>query len=305
MSGTAKPPVAIRITRPYASEEEFLAHEIDTLSGAGVTLIGAQARPEGVVLRFEIVLANGTPLVRGEGRVIGYKANALGSEPGLTLRFTRLDSKSKALIDRASAMRKQRRSVAPPPPSAADPTPPPRSAGPPPLPSARPGPPPLPSARPGPPPLPSARPAPPPPPSEPAVAAVEITTAEIAAAEVVPAPASSAPIAVAVGSSPELVEDDAPPSLRVTGFEDAPPSVVRAVEEEARLAAAAAAPAPQAPPPSQAAPPAPAPPAPPATVSAGPADLEKLRERARALSRERVQALLDEGKTRRSATKRT
>lgn len=116
---TAKPPVAIRITRPYQSEDDFLAAELDTISRTGVVLVGAQQRPEGVVLRFELTLANGAPLLRGEGRVIGYKPNVVGSEGGLALRFTRLDSKSKGLVDRVGAMREQRRSLVPPPPPSA------------------------------------------------------------------------------------------------------------------------------------------------------------------------------------------
>ena len=115
-----KPPAAIRITRPYQTEDEFLAHELDTISRTGVTLVGAQQRPEGIVLRFELALASGTPLLRGEGRVVGYKATALGNEPGLSLRFTRLDSKSKALVDRVGSMREVRRSI-PPPPAASSP----------------------------------------------------------------------------------------------------------------------------------------------------------------------------------------
>lgn len=115
-----KPPAAIRITRPYQTEDEFLAHELDTISRTGVTLVGAQQRPEGIVLRFELALASGAPLLRGEGRVVGYKATALGNEPGLSLRFTRLDSKSKALVDRVGSMREVRRSI-PPPPAASSP----------------------------------------------------------------------------------------------------------------------------------------------------------------------------------------
>ena len=126
---TAKPPVAIRITRPYQTEDEFVAAELDTISRTGVVLVGAQQRPEGVVLRFELTLASGAPLLRGEGRVIGYKPNVVGSEGGLALRFTRLDSKSKGLVDRVGAMREQRRSLAPPPPPSArqaeEPPPPP------------------------------------------------------------------------------------------------------------------------------------------------------------------------------------
>jgi hypothetical protein len=101
--------VAIRISRPQATEDEFLEQELDTVTRTGVTLLGAQPRPQGVVLRFEIVLASGTIVLRGEGRVVAFKPNAHQGLGGLTLRFTRLDSKSKALVDKASALRERRR----------------------------------------------------------------------------------------------------------------------------------------------------------------------------------------------------
>ncbi len=104
----AKHPVAIRIARPYSTEEAFLERELETLTRTSVLLVGAQARPQGVVLRFEVTLASGAALLRGEGRVVGYKQNAFGDEPGLTLRFTRLDPRSKALVDRAAALRDAR-----------------------------------------------------------------------------------------------------------------------------------------------------------------------------------------------------
>jgi hypothetical protein len=119
-------PVAIRITRPYATEDEYLEKELETLSRAGITLLGAQSRPQGVVLRFELVLASGLVLIRGEGRVIGFKVNAFEGVAGLSLRFTRLDTRSKALIDKAAALREQRRPSTRPPTRT--------SGGPPPLP---------------------------------------------------------------------------------------------------------------------------------------------------------------------------
>ena len=109
VAADALPPLAIRVTRPYANEDEYLEHELDMLTRAGVTLVGAQPRAEGVVLRFELVLASGHVLLRGEGRVIGFKPNALEGAGGLSLRFTRIDARSKALIDRAATLRDRRR----------------------------------------------------------------------------------------------------------------------------------------------------------------------------------------------------
>jgi hypothetical protein len=133
-----RPPVAIRITRPYATEDEFLDKELDTLTRTTVVLIGAQSRPQGVVLRFELALSSGQVLVRGEGRVVGFKPNAYDGQAGLTLRFTRLDTRSKAMVDRASSLREERKpSTRPPPPpeaARAGSNPPPAPVNPPPLP---------------------------------------------------------------------------------------------------------------------------------------------------------------------------
>lgn len=109
MPDDPRPPVAIRITRPYATENEFLEQELETLTRTSVTLLGAQPRPQGVVLRFELVLASGVVVLRGEGRVVGFKPNAHHGLGGLTLRFTRLDSKSKALVDKVATLRERRR----------------------------------------------------------------------------------------------------------------------------------------------------------------------------------------------------
>jgi hypothetical protein len=120
MSVEIRPPVAIRITRPYATEDEFLEHELETLSRTSVTLLGAQSRPQGVVLRFELVLSSGQVLLRGEGRVVAFRPDAHKGVGGLSLRFTRLDSRSKTLVDKAATLRDRRRPSAipgqPPPP---------------------------------------------------------------------------------------------------------------------------------------------------------------------------------------------
>jgi len=172
----APPPVAVRISRPQATEDEFLEQELETLNRTSVTLLGAQQRPQGVVLRFELVLSSGLVILRGEGRVVGFKPNVMHGLGGVTLRFTRLDSKSKALIDKATALRERRRpSSMPAPPVDASPAPgpvatdPPASVRPPPAapasvrppPVTRSVPPPLPpqASKVGPPPLPAEKPA--------------------------------------------------------------------------------------------------------------------------------------------------
>ena len=92
MADSTRPPVAIRSLRPYDTVEAFLEEERDTLTRTAITLIGAPSRPRGVVIRFELTLSDGTPLVRGEGRVLGFQPPDDGGPSSLTLRFTRLDA---------------------------------------------------------------------------------------------------------------------------------------------------------------------------------------------------------------------
>lgn len=120
MAENSRPPVAIRIVRPYDTEDELLENELETIGKTSVVLIGAHPRPTGVILRFEVTLASGPTVLRGEGRVLAHKENAFRGQSGLTLRFTRLDPKSKAIVDRATALREARVSV---PPSAEAPSP--------------------------------------------------------------------------------------------------------------------------------------------------------------------------------------
>jgi hypothetical protein len=98
-------PVGIRIQRPYASEDEFLRGDGLTFGRVGMILPGAPARPPGIVIRFEIVLSDGTAVFRGEGRVVAHRMHASG-RTGLEIRFTRLDSHSRELLDKALELRR-------------------------------------------------------------------------------------------------------------------------------------------------------------------------------------------------------
>lgn len=108
MAENARPPVAVRIVRPYDTEEAFLEAELETVGKTSVILIGAHSRPTGVILRFEVTLQSGATVLRGEGRVLAHKEAAFRGQPGLALRFTRLDPKSKGLVDRAAQIREAR-----------------------------------------------------------------------------------------------------------------------------------------------------------------------------------------------------
>ena len=95
----------IRITRPYASEKEFIDADFGWVGRQTLILPGAPVRPSGELVRFEVVLANGVPILRGEGHVAGHNAPGGARPPGLEVRFTRVDAKSKLVLDRVRERR--------------------------------------------------------------------------------------------------------------------------------------------------------------------------------------------------------
>ncbi len=109
-------PVVLRVHRPYADEDAYLAAEAWSVDDKAVLLIEQPPLPKDTVVRFEIVLDDGSRPIRAEGKV--YKLVAAdGERPGgLRVRFRRFDASTKRFIDRVMAeRRKERRSRRPPP----------------------------------------------------------------------------------------------------------------------------------------------------------------------------------------------
>jgi hypothetical protein len=119
-------PFGLRVVRPYRDEDELIVAESSAFTRSGVVLLGAPSRPIGVVLRFELMLSEGASLMRGEGRVVDWRPARGDEESALALRFTRLDLKSKEMLDRAVARREAigrgAHSIAPPAWSQVDPS---------------------------------------------------------------------------------------------------------------------------------------------------------------------------------------
>ncbi len=97
----------LRIRLPYATEEEFVEKYGSNVARGGLFIATRSPKPEGQGLAFELVLADGSRLLRGEGLVV--KVQAEGTRAGMTVRFVRLDAHSKALIDRIVSRKSQSR----------------------------------------------------------------------------------------------------------------------------------------------------------------------------------------------------
>ena len=87
--------------RPYASEEEYLAHERFSIEAKSMLLIDQPALPLDAAIVFDVTLQNGQKPIRAEAKVIGYE-EAKGDRPGgVRVRFRRFGAATKAFIDRA------------------------------------------------------------------------------------------------------------------------------------------------------------------------------------------------------------
>ena len=114
----------LRIRLPYATAEEFIEKYGSNVARGGLFIATRSPKPEGTGLAFELVLADGGRLLRGEGVVV--RTQTEGSRAGMTVRFVRLDAFSKALIDRIVSRRQPSTPPAPeeaPPASVTQPAP--------------------------------------------------------------------------------------------------------------------------------------------------------------------------------------
>ncbi|HET9450471.1 MAG TPA: TIGR02266 family protein, partial [Aggregicoccus sp.] len=109
----------LRVRLPYQDEEEFLARYGTNVARGGVFIATRAPKPEGTALAFEFVLADGARMLRGEGVVVKVQGDEASGRTGMTVRFTRLDAPSKALVDRILARRAQGAKPAAPAPSPA------------------------------------------------------------------------------------------------------------------------------------------------------------------------------------------
>ena len=99
-------PTPLRVRLPFRSEDEFVDQYGAHVGRDGFFLATRAPKPVGAQLLFDLVLTDGRSLLRGEGVVV--RSSATGDRPGMTLRFVRLESASRALVERIVAARPAR-----------------------------------------------------------------------------------------------------------------------------------------------------------------------------------------------------
>lgn len=100
----------MRINLKYADVGMFIERYAVNISRGGVFIPARSPKEVGALVRFEFLLAGGTPVLRGEGQVIWvkpYDPEQPRRVHGMGLRFTRLDPESRQVLDRVLAWKRE------------------------------------------------------------------------------------------------------------------------------------------------------------------------------------------------------
>jgi molecular chaperone DnaK len=102
MSTPGNKRVPLRVRLPFADEAEFVARYGSHVSEQRIFIATRNPKPLGTPLAFELVLVDGVRIMRGEGtveRVTDGVSGQPGNLPGMDVRLTRIDAKTKLLLD--------------------------------------------------------------------------------------------------------------------------------------------------------------------------------------------------------------
>ncbi len=100
----------MRIKLKYPDVDTFIQKYSVNISRGGIFIATRTPKAVGTLVRFEFQLATSVPVIRGEGQVIWVKAFDPAQPKkvhGMGVRFTRLDSESRALVDRALGWKRE------------------------------------------------------------------------------------------------------------------------------------------------------------------------------------------------------
>ena len=101
MSGERPQPAVLRIKLRHKSIDSFIEKFAENVSHGGIFISTKQLKPVGTEIRFEIQLADGSPAIKGEGRVAFVKEHdpdEPGGAFGMGIKLTKLAGKSREVL---------------------------------------------------------------------------------------------------------------------------------------------------------------------------------------------------------------
>ena len=89
--------VSLKITLRYKDVDEFAKRYAENISSAGLFLRTRTPKPTGSKIRFELLLSDGSHVLRGDGVVVNIRQD---EKPGMAIRFNVLDGESWANVEK-------------------------------------------------------------------------------------------------------------------------------------------------------------------------------------------------------------
>lgn len=105
-------PASIRAKLKFSTVEMFMDRYSPNISKAGIFIKTPKPKPVGTDVRFEFQIADDTVVMRGSGVVSWIRETADDDKPqGMGIKFVKLDSRSKDILDRIVMAKKSRSSA--------------------------------------------------------------------------------------------------------------------------------------------------------------------------------------------------
>ncbi len=108
VADSPKPLLPVRVRLRYPDVDSFCEKFAPNVTRGGVFLASRDPRPVGSVIRFEVCLMDGTPVLAGEGKVTWVKEfnpAEPGKPHGMGVQFLGIDPASKTVLDRVLRIR--------------------------------------------------------------------------------------------------------------------------------------------------------------------------------------------------------
>ncbi len=91
----------------FETVDDFVSGYSQYFFRGGILLPTRHAKPEGTLISMQIEIAGGETVLRAEGEVKQVRRNDLGRPVGMVIRFSRLDARSREIVDRVLQHKKK------------------------------------------------------------------------------------------------------------------------------------------------------------------------------------------------------
>jgi hypothetical protein len=114
-------PVSLIVHRPHETLDTLVETDAWVVGRTDILLVGQPALPPKTLVRFEVTLAGGDPVISGDGWAVSNEPDDGAGTGGVRVRFRTVDKSSKAVLRRMLELQKKGLAERPKPPIEAAP----------------------------------------------------------------------------------------------------------------------------------------------------------------------------------------